>query len=1376
MADNETRVVYRAIANFASLTREVRQARREIRELRQEEERLNAQSAAGARNRTAVTQATTRANNDNARSTRTVVQQTLAHSQAQRQHTQSVNDHTNALHGMDRAARAAAPNLGRVAQGTENVARGARRASQGLRAGNQDMLRTNRSAGLLHQTIFKLDKSLDKLSNWRPHLIPPFVALVPIILGLLGLINPLVAGLGAVGGAAIGFASSLGRVAGAALGVIPALFSLLSVVAALKVGFGGIGNAFKAFSKTKTSGGGGGGGGGGARKAELTQQEKITRAMEAYRRAVEDVKFAEEDLDDARKDYLKRLRDLQKAVDRIAMSEARAAANVQLARENYANVLADPGSTKGQKMDAKVSVDEARADEVDTIEENKELVAELTEMKAKGMKGDRKVIMATRALTDAINRQRDAQLDLINARKGDNMGGGAGAADAYREALDKLSPSARKFVEILTSMYDEWQKVKMAVQEAFFSEFVDDVGRLRGLMPAVQSLLSKTAGAVGRIVDKFILLITSPQWKSDLILLGEGNVPIIENIGDGLLDLIDAFKDITVIAQPFFESLTEGFKKGSDNFRRMIDTARKSGSLAKWLDEVRESMSQWWRIIKNIGKTIFNYMKAASPFADWLTDATEAMTERWLKNSEKAVGPNSSFRKWLEDIKPLLSELSGMFSDFWGWVKGKSTDTDEIERMRGLLESIRNELGPAISRFLDRLSDANVGQKLVDTLSKLFDILADLADSGATEAFFDTLNALLDIIKELVKLPFMDWLVGALGPLAAFTTVYKFTGLSKLVSLILSLGKGSGIPGILGGIWSKLKPFATWAGLPVGYQGKYAIGGAGGRSTGTYAPLGGPAAQRGIDPKVGKYGIAGSAGKGGKFNPFKSIGKGAGKGLGIAALGSIAGTLLGDWISSGAAEGSSGSGQRLGGNILSGAASGAGIGALIGSVVPVIGTGIGAGVGGLIGGAAGAVGTDSADLAQVGEDISKWWNESVVPAFTGAADAIGTWWNDGVVKWFQDRGTEISTWWEETTRPLREWAASVAAWWDENVGQPLSRLGQTIQEIWETRIVPVFELLGTVLGTAWDTYVVQPFMEKAAEIGQWWQDNVVTRWEEAAKFVSDTWATAVSLWDAAVKVIKNLWDRAIAPFKAVAKVVQDLWDRYVAKKFQGVSEKVKNAWDTVTGVWKVISSAVKKLWDDNVATPFKNVSEAIKKAWNDAISAVRNFNPIEAFNKWLRNTFHLPDQYHNGGVIRRAGGGDVPGHGNSDTVPAMLTPGEFIVRKAIVDRVGLDNLVKFNSGVMSYAQLLQQAAKDKSKQDGLPTQFFNVGGLVPDIPGWPGKGTPPPGPSFGGFGDGNSGSAPFIAGDLVINNPAPEPASDSLPRSIRKVAYLGSRP
>lgn len=69
--------------------------------------------------------------------------------------------------------------------------------------------------------------------------------------------------------------------------------------------------------------------------------------------------------------------------------------------------------------------------------------------------------------------------------------------------------------------------------------------------------------------------------------------------------------------------------------------------------------------------------------------------------------------------------------------------------------------------------------------------------------------------------------------------------------------------------------------------------------------------------------------------------------------------------------------------------------------------------------------------------------------------------------------------------------------------------------------------------------------------------------------------------------------------------------------------------------------------------------------------------------------------------IRRNRGGSVPGMGNTDSVHALLTPGEFVLNKEAVRRIGSNNLERVNSN----------ARFNKGGMVGKPKRF-NLGGLV----------------------------------------------------------------
>jgi len=75
-------------------------------------------------------------------------------------------------------------------------------------------------------------------------------------------------------------------------------------------------------------------------------------------------------------------------------------------------------------------------------------------------------------------------------------------------------------------------------------------------------------------------------------------------------------------------------------------------------------------------------------------------------------------------------------------------------------------------------------------------------------------------------------------------------------------------------------------------------------------------------------------------------------------------------------------------------------------------------------------------------------------------------------------------------------------------------------------------------------------------------------------------------------------------------------------------------------------------------------------------------------------------------------GGEVPGQGNTDTVPAMLTPGEFVLTKDAVNQVGADTLYNINAAAGGVGKPSQQkpAQKKKMKTSTVGT-MMNMGGL-----------------------------------------------------------------
>jgi len=136
-----------------------------------------------------------------------------------------------------------------------------------------------------------------------------------------------------------------------------------------------------------------------------------------------------------------------------------------------------------------------------------------------------------------------------------------------------------------------------------------------------------------------------------------------------------------------------------------------------------------------------------------------------------------------------------------------------------------------------------------------------------------------------------------------------------------------------------------------------------------------------------------------------------------------------------------------------------------------------------------------------------------------------------------------------------------------------------------------------------------------------------------------------------------------------------------------------------TGTFQTSIRTVLKLADS-----FIDLADAIKPIL-PLIGAIGAFSAVRGLAGFGRNfTAGFTGQRRNqGGPIQAfATGGMVPGTGNRDTVPAMLTPGEFVIRKSSVESIGAENLARMNrGGVARYRKgTKKKGAQKKDIQQG----------------------------------------------------------------------------
>jgi len=133
------------------------------------------------------------------------------------------------------------------------------------------------------------------------------------------------------------------------------------------------------------------------------------------------------------------------------------------------------------------------------------------------------------------------------------------------------------------------------------------------------------------------------------------------------------------------------------------------------------------------------------------------------------------------------------------------------------------------------------------------------------------------------------------------------------------------------------------------------------------------------------------------------------------------------------------------------------------------------------------------------------------------------------------------------------------------------------------------------------------------------------------------------------------------------------------------------------------------LWQDGLAAAEQQISdlqgdisamlagsEKVYDKWNAVIPAGGLANTlaiameyiktgkVPTYDDWVKEKEKENEENGTGptsGGGTFATGGTIPGTGGQDSVPALLTPGEFVMRKSAVDRIGAQNLRRMNQGV-----------------------------------------------------------------------------------------------
>ena len=555
------------------------------------------------------------------------------------------------------------------------------------------------------------------------------------------------------------------------------------------------------------------------------------RSQRAYERAQKESLDAQEDVTRAREEAKEALQQLRFELEGGAISEKKARLEFEKARESLQRVQDLPPNSRA-RQEAELAFAEAELNLRKAIDRNADLKKEESAATKAGVEGSSRVQAALEAATRAREDENDAKIDAARSVRDlakqreetariveenseanvlkeiqeeraklrdqiketkkdieDLKRSAGGPANAYQQALEKLSPAAQRFVKFIIDNKKAFQDLKFAAQEGLFPGLQEALETLiNKLFPVLEPLLYGTGKALGEVAIEIADVITEATNLEQLQRIWETNDKLIGNFGGAIANLIDLFLTLLDAGRPvieefgqWIEDLTGGWAtSAAGNFETIQGRMEGAATIVKRLAGIFGSLFDAFgsigeAVVAGGGMNILleYFEDAASGFADLMASM----------NEDGSLGVY--FRDAITNATKVLDLLGNIVAEIFklGDDKGVGSFVDSLSAAVdtfGRIGENVNEALPTIGLFIEK-----------------FALLTEkLTESGAIEAFFKVLNAALDIANTIFGNKTVASLFGTLAAVFGLTRgfrrvlqVAKFVG-KGLIGNFVGVGKG----------------------------------------------------------------------------------------------------------------------------------------------------------------------------------------------------------------------------------------------------------------------------------------------------------------------------------------------------------------------------------------------------------------------------------------------------------------------------------------------------------------------------------------------------------------------------------------------------------
>lgn len=394
----------------------------------------------------------------------------------------------------------------------------------------------------------------------------------------------------------------------------------------------------------------------------------------------------------------------------------------------------------------------------------------------------RESVLRTQDLPSGSRVRREAELaykeaELAYRRAQDAKKAGQTGQGGGQDPYANLTPSQKKFAQYLASLKPIMADLKEAAASGFLPILQKQLEKLIAakLPEILEEKFKKLGAAAGKAVENFVDIFLSGDNLKDFKEILENMVSILPKFGTILGNIFSGFLSILQAADPLTRRFVGFLEKKSNAFRNFLDTKQATGELTTFFNQAGNLASRFGTIFGNIfggfGKIIeanFGPGSGGDVLLTWLESATQGFANM------DVIGLQMYFKGAAENFVEMAQAIGGAIEtiiaagsdpaigEFWRTLDGGALAFKQI--IQGSVDS-----APPLAEFLKRMTE----------------ILAIFADSGQVKAFFGVLNFFLGGLVETLRS--IQKVINFVGPIFAAVSAVTLLGavLTKLSAIML---------------------------------------------------------------------------------------------------------------------------------------------------------------------------------------------------------------------------------------------------------------------------------------------------------------------------------------------------------------------------------------------------------------------------------------------------------------------------------------------------------------------------------------------------------------------------------------------------------------